>query len=93
MGLDMYFYRGHAEENHQIFYFRKHADLHGFLLEIWRSMNPKKTSDEFNCEEFEITNEILHSIENECKNLTHKNIVDFSGGHLLKKIGKGLKKN
>ena len=80
MGLDMYFYRGHTEENHQIFYFRKHSDLHGFLMDIWLSMNPDKSRDDFNCEELEITKEILDSIENECKNWTHKKYNGFFWG-------------
>lgn len=80
MGLDMYFHRGHAKENDEIFYFRKHSDLHGFLTDIWLSINPGKNSEDFNCEELEITKEIVDAIEIECKNLTHKKYSRFFWG-------------
>ena len=93
MGLDMYFYRGHAKENHEIYYFRKHSDLHGFLMNIWLFMNPGKNGDDFNCKELEITKEIIDAIEIECRNLTHKKYTGFFWGSSCDEDWKRTKKD
>ena len=71
MGLDMYFFRSHDDVNDEIYYFRKHADLHGFLMQIWKSKNPDKNEDDFNCCPFEITDDILKVLMKECENKCH----------------------
>ena len=81
MGLDMYFYRNSVSSENQIYYFRKHADFHGFLMKIWCSLNPEKDSDDFNCDVLEITEEILEQIEKECKNKEHIHYHGFFWGN------------
>ena len=89
MGLDMYFYKseqikcpccGHnfllTDHMSMIYYFRKHSDLHGFLMNIWLMNNPEKDNDDFNCEIMEITEDILNLLKDECSKKEH---IHYSG--------------
>lgn len=61
MGLDMYFFSKNDPEN-PIAYFRKHADLHGYISELW-AKETGRDPGEFNCEDFQITKEVLEDLE------------------------------
>ena len=81
MGLDMYFCRGNSlNEESELFYFRKHSDLHGFLMNIWLSLNKNRYGNDFNCEYLEITKEILKSLEEECNKTLHQRYSGFFWG-------------
>ena len=58
MGLDSNFIN---EEGESIAYFRKHADLHGFLADVWARETGRNPA-EFNCEDLEITKDILDEL-------------------------------
>ena len=56
MGLDMDFYKVNTNgKKEHLHYFRKHADLHGVLLDCYLEKNPDKNPSDFNCVDFEVT--------------------------------------
>lgn len=63
MGLDMHFKSVSNGISEEICYFRKHADLNGFLQELWLEKHPDKSPDDFNCTDFRITKEILNKLK------------------------------
>lgn len=79
MGLDMYFYDGDACE---IFYFRKHSDLHGWLRDQWLKLkeNKEKTSDDFNCVNFQLNSKLIDKMEKYAKKKTHTKYSGFFWG-------------
>ena len=79
MGLDMSFLD--ANEN-EIFYFRKHSDLHGWLRDQWLKLkeNQDKTSDDFNCVNFKIDIKLLDKMEKYAKKKTHTEYRGFFWG-------------
>lgn len=62
MGLDMYFTAKHNGISEELCYFRKHADLHGKLQEIW-CMKTGKNPEDFNCASMRITKAILKELK------------------------------
>lgn len=65
MGLDQYFYVVPkdfpvGELGEEDYYYRKHADLQGKIEEIWR--RETKSTEDFNCVNFELTPEILDEL-------------------------------
>ena len=65
MGLDMNAYSCAAGESEQekgveLFYWRKHPDLHGWMERLYRS---KGGTDEFNCVSVELTSDDLDALE------------------------------
>ena len=77
MGLDAWFQTGKGKE---IAYFRKHADLHGFLQEIWLEKNPGKDPSDFNCKKLRITKKILKQLEDLARNQPDKHYHGFFWG-------------
>lgn len=84
MGLDMYFYsvpkgqepsEGKGEE---IFYFRKHSDLHGWLEKQWHENLGR--SEEFNCVYMEITPDILSRLKDYLNNPAKEKCRGFFWG-------------
>ena len=77
MGLDMYAWRVPAdkavddftidkkddgyEAMEELFYWRKHHDLHGYMEQLYRRKGGPKV--EFNCERLRLTNEDLDDLE------------------------------
>lgn len=78
MGLDMFFVDGSGNE---IKYFRKHADLHGFLSELWCAKNPDKTSWDFNCKKLRITKDILRKLRKFVDGPHDEHYTGFFWGH------------
>lgn len=72
MGLDMNFYARKNEENNGYFYFRKHAMLHEFLMKEWCRLHENEDITDFNCIEFEITEEIFLKMKDFCENHPNK---------------------
>lgn len=70
MGLDQYFYLVPADFDiskeepfpEEDFYFRKHADLHGKIEQLWRDAAPRKLDESFNCIPFELTLPMLEEL-------------------------------
>jgi hypothetical protein len=78
MGLDMYFFEVPAGKSpkkvrNEIQYFRKHADLHGWLVE-------KSGKKELNCEFMEITPEICKELQRYCTEPGKKHYSGFFWG-------------
>lgn len=62
MGLDANFnYKVMASEEIQDF--RKFYELQDLMCDIWCKQNPDKEPDDFNCQELEITEDILKQIK------------------------------
>ena len=55
MGLDQYVYSDN--HNNEIGYFRKHANLQGYMEEKWREQTGN-FEDSFNCIQFELSEEV-----------------------------------
>ena len=62
MGLDMTFYRYSEGKKYFLQYFRKHSVLHDFLLKKYIQENPKKSIDDFNNIEYELSIEVMNSL-------------------------------
>ena len=60
MGLDQYAYTGTGEERKDVFYWRKHNRLQGWMEELYRR---KGGTEEFNCVEVELTFEDIDQLE------------------------------
>ena len=67
MGLDQYAFATKGEERAEIAYWRKHANLEGWMADLYRV----KTGDEevFNCKELELDRHDLKMLEEEYKSL------------------------
>ena len=64
MGLDQYgFKRKQGEEDQTIQYWRKHANLEGWMADLYAEKY--QTNDEFNCKELELTEEDLLVLQDE----------------------------
>ena len=77
MGLDQYFFvKANNSEGEEkdvcIATFRKHPNLHGFFARRWLAQNPDKKEDDFNGEQYVITEEDLTTLlkANQDKDLT-----------------------
>lgn len=66
MGLDMYLFaeRADEEEREELHYWRKHDALHGWMEKKYRELGGTET---FNCEELNLTPEILDELEADIK--------------------------
>ena len=72
MGLDQYaFARKEGEEDEKIMYWRKHANLEGWMANLYRS---RGGTSEFNCVELKLREEDLDTL---CKE--HKGLEACSG--------------
>jgi len=72
MGLDQHAYVSHfeGEEQFEICYWRKHANLQGWMERLWYSKGYGKNPEEiFNCRHLELTYEDLKNLEREHNNL------------------------
>ena len=68
MGLDQYaFTRREGEKDTEIMYWRKHADLEGWMSELYYEKGGDE--DSFNCVELELTLEDLLRLKSEYKSL------------------------
>lgn len=67
MSLDMYFSAHKDGEKKEVYYFRKHAVLHDFLLKEWLKQNPDKEAKNFNLQELEITKDFLPTLKEFCE--------------------------
>ena len=78
MGLDQYAFAVKGGEKVEIAYWRKHADLEGYMSELWRS---RGNNGEFNCEELELDTEDLMDLRDSHRNLETANgfLSDFFG--------------
>lgn len=76
MGLDMYFMNG----NEEIYYYRKHADLNGLLEKIWK----KDHTENFNCSDMEITDDVVKKIEEVVNSSEQKKYTGFFWGESTK---------
>lgn len=67
MGLDQYMRldRLDGSEHEHMFTWRKHPDLHGFMTVEWLALpeNSEKTSMNFNCEQLDMTIDILDRLD------------------------------
>ena len=54
MGLDQYAFARKNGEQIEIAYWRKHADLEGWMANLYQSRNPSKNQQEFNCVELKL---------------------------------------
>ena len=70
MGLDQYAFAVKGGEKVEIAYWRKHADLEGYMSELWRS---RGNNGEFNCEELELDTEDLMNLQDSHRNLETAN--------------------
>lgn len=66
MGLDQYAFATKGDERHEIAYWRKHANLQGWMEALYRS---KGGTDVFNCIPVELDEEDLDKLEREYKSL------------------------
>jgi len=66
MGLDQYAFSVKGGEKVEIAYWRKHANLEGYMSELWRSRGNK---GEFNCEELELDRQDLMDLRDNHRNL------------------------
>ena len=64
MGLDQYAFATKGDEKHEIAYWRKHANLQGWMEALYRS---KGGTDVFNCIPVELDEEDLDKLEREYK--------------------------
>ena len=72
MGLDQYaFTRKPGEKDTDIMYWRKHADLQGWMQELYYE---KGGQEDFNCVELSLTKDDLLRLQKE-----HKNLESVSG--------------
>ena len=68
MGLDQYVFavppnHPRDEPAHELFYWRKHADLQGWMEALYRSKGGE--AKQFNCQEVELTSEDIDRLERE----------------------------
>jgi len=82
MGLDQYLYlRGEGDEPEEIFYWRKHPDLHGFMASEWLSLpeNSGKGAESFNCEVLTMTEGIVERLEACTRPNSHTQLPETQG--------------
>tara|TARA_R110000824_G_scaffold123227_3_gene280911 strand:+ start:95 stop:433 length:339 start_codon:yes stop_codon:yes gene_type:complete len=66
MGLDQYVFcrtTPAASEDNELFYWRKHADLQGWMEHLYRSKGGE--AEKFNCQEVDLTIEDIDRLERE----------------------------
>jgi len=67
VGLDQYLFVEECadEEATEVFYWRKHPNLHGFMTAEWLSLpeNEGKSPGDFNCQRLYITAEIVERLD------------------------------
>ena len=68
MGLDQYVFEvppNHPPDEpvHELFYWRKHADLQGWMERLWRKKQKPADDDSMNCKEVELTLEDITQLE------------------------------
>ena len=59
---------GGIEKPHEIAYWRKHPNLHGWMEQLWRSKTPDASKDRFNGVELELTWDDIDLLENDILN-------------------------
>jgi hypothetical protein len=80
MGLDQYaFARKDGEEQLEVAYWRKHANLEGWMSNVYQARNPSKADYEFNCVELRLFESDLSRLESEHTSL--EQAVGFFWGH------------
>jgi hypothetical protein len=67
MGLDQFAWAAKDEEEEEIFTWRKHANLQGWMENLYREKGGKEKY--FNCVSVELTEEDISRLEQEHKNL------------------------
>ena len=90
MGLDMDFFSVRKGSNdtscenpsyNHIQYFRKHSDLNGWLQDKWLETQPEGTDPgDFDCTDFQITQEILDEMKKLCDDKYRKHYQGFFWG-------------
>lgn len=76
MGLDMYAFASPSkpekpvdfkrdENAEELFYWRKHPDLHGWMFALYREKGGEREPEEFNCVPVELTAEDLDRLESD----------------------------
>jgi hypothetical protein len=73
MGLDQYAYTGTGEERKDVFYWRKHNRLQGWMEELYRR---KGGTEEFNCVDVELSLEDIDQLE---ATILNKNLPETQG--------------
>jgi hypothetical protein len=73
MGLDQYAFTGTGEEREDVFYWRKHNRLQGWMEELYRR---KGGMEEFNCVDVELTLEDIDQLE---ATILNKNLPETQG--------------
>ncbi|HIB21730.1 MAG TPA: hypothetical protein EYO32_09515 [Rhodospirillales bacterium] len=69
MGLDQYAFARKDGEQINIAQWRKHADLEGWMADVYQARNPSKSDHEFNCVELKLFAGDLERLEAEHSNL------------------------
>jgi len=68
MGLDQYAFARKGDEKVEIAYWRKHANLQGWMAQLWSNKTGRR-GDDFNCEELPLQMHNINSLERDHKNL------------------------
>ena len=68
MGLDQYGFARKGEEKFDLAYWRKHANLEGWMANLYAERGGK--SNEFNCIELQLFKSDLQALEQQYQNLT-----------------------
>tara|TARA_B100002019_G_scaffold258356_1_gene243035 strand:- start:10 stop:336 length:327 start_codon:yes stop_codon:yes gene_type:complete len=66
MGLDQYGFARKGEETIEVMYWRKHANLHGWMESLYRK---RGGTGEFNCEQIKLESSDLDQLQNEHRTL------------------------
>jgi hypothetical protein len=64
MGLDQYAFATKGDDKQEIMYWRKHANLEGYMADLYAYRGGSKK--EFNCESLELDLTDLEKLEDEC---------------------------
>ena len=78
MGLDQYAFTGTEEKREDVFYWRKHNRLQGWMEELYRR---KGGMEEFNCVDVELTLEDIDQLEATILNKTLPETQGFFFGN------------
>lgn len=57
-------------ESTELWYGRKTNEIHGWMEQQWRLLNPEKADEVFNCEDLTLTPELLDALEAAAANKT-----------------------